>query len=105
MDDVAAAVVDGAEGAEPATAPEAEGTNRIHQRDPEWNEERPRLEADAPEQRAAQDDDRDRREDELEVDEGRRGEAHRGDQSAEQRDTCLLLEVSRPGDRVRYADE
>src|SRR6202035_1877579 len=69
VDDVATAVVDGAEGAEPSTAPETEGSNRVHQGDAERDEERPRLEADAPEQRTAQDDHRDRREHELEIDE------------------------------------
>src|SRR5260370_20496536 len=75
---VAAAVVDRALLREPAAAPDQEGANRVDDRHPERDEEHPRLEVHAAEERATKDDDGDRAEDELEVHHRGGWESNRG---------------------------
>src|SRR5882757_9109002 len=71
MDDVAPGVVEGALLSEPASAPDQEGVDRVDEQGPEGDERDPSLEIDAPQYRAQHEDRRDRREDDLEVGEGR----------------------------------
>jgi hypothetical protein len=69
MDDIAAAEVDRTLLGEPAAAPDQEGVDGVDERRPEHDKGDPGLEVDAPEHGAEHQDRRDRREDELEIDE------------------------------------
>jgi len=69
VDHVPARVVERTLVRPPAAAPDQEGVHDVHARDPERHEHEPGLEVDAPEHGAEHQERRDRREDELEVDE------------------------------------
>jgi hypothetical protein len=115
VDHVAAGEVEGAdagdpaqparEGSDPAAAPDAERVDRVDDGDPYGDEDHPGLEARAAEDRAEEQDDRDGREHELEIDERGERELEIGNRALEQRDHGLALKVIRGQDRPGHAEE
>src|SRR5260370_41460184 len=86
---------------EEAAAPDQERVNAVHAGDPQGAERKPRLEVHPAEHRSQSQDRRDRRENELEVDERRLGERLRPDE----RDHPLSLELLVTEDRSGLAEE
>ena len=106
MDHVAAGEVDRALVRPVAAAPDQEGVDRVTEGDPERHEEQPGLEVDPAEHRAEHQDRRDRRKDELEVDERRLREMPgRPGSRAQLRDVGDPFLVHMVEHRPRLADE
>src|SRR4029077_9146814 len=101
---VAAGEVDHAVLREPAAAPDQEGVDRVDQTRPEDDERNPGLEVHATEHGAEDQDRRDRREDELEVDERGLREVEDAGVS-EVRDLRLALEIRVAEHAARLADQ